>query len=338
MFRAMSITALALAAAVFVAAPAHAEFDNGTTGDGNGFQVSVQVTVTSDSNKVVKSGQRSYSVPVKCWWEPAKLGLPGDPDTTTPEGFAQYLQENPLTGHAAAGNLLNPPGEEIDRVIAESKAGKAYKWYAVRCHDGTPVSNGYLKSNGSYMGYATWQNYQAFLPGQVPQPLIAVEDLAEVLWDEAQQQILAPTLDRNPKMAGANAATVVNLPTWFWVTNPANSLADDGTLTLHAEVPGTPVQMDLVAKSSDVSITSVAGSTTCPVAQAKYAYGAGKSDSNACTVTFDRSNAGWPVTATVTWAATWTGNDGAGPQSGSDSLTRSTTINVPVVEVQVPNR
>jgi hypothetical protein len=93
-----------------------------------------------------------------------------------------------------------------------------------------------------------------------------------------------------------------------------------------------------MAKSSDVAITSVAGSTSCPVSQAKYAYGSGKSDANACTVTFDRSNAGWPVTASVTWTANWTGNDGAGAQSGTASLSRSTTVNVPVVEMQTPNR
>ena len=43
-------------------------------------------------------------------------------------------------------------------------------------------------------------------------------------------------------------------------------------------------------------------------------------------------------TASVTWTANWTGNDGTGPQSGTASLSRSTTINVPVVEVQTPNR
>ena len=227
----------------------------------------------------------------------------------------------------------------MERILAESKAGKAYQWYKVDCQPGVdPSLSGYTRLGGTAYGQRIPVYYRAFLPGEVPEPLISVENLAEELWDEAQQQILAPTLDRNPKMAGTNAATVVNLPTWFWVTNPANSLADDGTLTLTASVPGTPVNMTLVAESSDVSISSVAGSNTCPVTQATYAYGAGKADANACTVTFDRSNAGWPVTATVTWTANWNGDDGTGPQSGTASLTRSTTINVPVVEVQVPNR
>jgi hypothetical protein len=339
MLRAMSITTLALAAAVAVASPTQAGIGDDPTDGGSGFKVAVKVNITSDSGKIVQSGTRTYSVPAKCWWQlNDQLSIDGL-DTTTPEGFRQHLIDNPLQGHAGPGNYSIPNIDELDRVLAASKAGKPYKWYKVRCQEGLdPSLLGYTTLGGTAYGIRIWQSYRAFLPGEVPEPLISVENLAEELWDEAQQAIVAPTLDRNPKMAGTNAATVVNLPTWFWVTNPANSLADDGSLTLTASVPGTPVNMTLVAKSSDVSISSVAGSNTCPVAQAKYAYGAGKADSNACTVTFDRANAGWPVTATVTWTANWTGNDGTGPQSGTASLTRSSTINVPVVEVQVPNR
>jgi hypothetical protein len=338
MLRAMSITAVALLAAVTLATPAEAGLGDDPTNGGNGFRVAVQVNITSDSGKVVQSGSRTYSVPAKCWWKPAAFDLDGT-DTASPEEFNKWMTENPLQGHAGAGNLARPSYEEMQRVLAASKAGQAYRWYAVECQPGVdPSLSGYTSLGGTAFGQRIPLSYRAFLPGEVPEPLIAVEDLAETLWDEAQQGILAPTLDRNPKMTGTNAATVVNLPTWFWVTNPGNSLADDGTLTLTASVPGTPVNMTLVAKSSDVAISSVAGSNTCPVAQAKYAYGAGKAETGACTVTFDRANAGWPVTATVTWTANWTGNDGTGPQAGTASLTRSTTVNVPVVEVQVPNR
>lgn len=338
MLRAMSITTLALAAAVAVASPAEAGIGDDPTDGGKGFRTSVKVNITSDSGKIVQSGTRTYSVPAKCWWTPVSFSLDGS-ETNSPEAFKKWMMDNPLQGHAGPGNLSRPSYDEMERVIRESKAGKAYTWYKVSCQPGVdPSLEGYTSLGGTAFGQRVWVSYRAFVPGEVPEPLISVEDLAEELWDEAEQAIVAPTLDRNPKMAGTNAATVVNLPTWFWVTNPANSLADDGTLTLTASVPGTPVNMTLVAKSSDVSISSVAGSNTCPVAQAKYAYGAGKADSNACTVTFDRANAGWPVTATVTWTANWTGNDGTGPQSGTASLTRSSTINVPVVEVQVPNR
>jgi hypothetical protein len=338
MLRAMSITTLALVAAVAATPTANAGWGEDPTNGGTGFRVAVRVNITSDSGKIVQSGSRTYSVPAKCWWEPAQMGIDGE-DTTTPEGFQKHLAENPLQGHAGAGNLSLPSYEEIHRVIDASTAGKAYKWYRVQCQEGVdPSLTGYTTLGGVAFGQRVPLSYRAFLPGEVPEPLIAVEDLAETLWDEAQQGILAPTLDRNPKMTGTNAATVVNLPTWFWVTNPGNSLADDGTLTLTASVPGTPVNMTLIAKSSDVALSSVAGSNTCPVAQAKYAYTSGKAETGACTVTFDRANAGWPVTATVTWTANWTGDDGTGPQAGTASLTRSTTINVPVVEVQVPNR
>jgi len=338
MLRAISITTLALAAAVAVAPTADAGMGDDTTNGGSGFRVSVRVTVTSDSGKIVQGGTRTYSVPAKCWWKPAAFTIDGS-DVADPATFEKYMNENPLQGHAAAGMLARPSGEEMARVSAAAKAGQAYRWYQVECREGqNALDAGYTSLGGEFMGTRIGIAYRAFLPGQVPEPLVAVEDLAEELWDEAQQQILAPTLEHNPKVSGTNGATVVNLPTWFWVTNPGNSLADDGTLTLTASVPGTPVNMRLVATSSDVSINSPAGSTSCPVDKAQYAYGSGKVEGNACTVTFDRSNAGWPVTATVTWTANWTGNDGTGPQSGTDSLVRSTTVNVPVVEVQVANR
>jgi hypothetical protein len=296
------------------------------------------VNITSDSGKIMTGGSRSIYVPPKCWWEPASFSLDGA-DTSSPEAFSKWLEDNPLQGHAGAGNLARPSYEEQQRVLAAAKAGQDYKWYSVECADGfSALDEGYTTLGGEFMGVRIGIGYRAFLPGQVPEPLIAVEDLAEVLWDEAQQQIVAPVMQYNPKVAGTNGATVVNLPTWFWVTNPDGSLADDGRLTLTASVPGTPVNMTLVAESGDVSINSPAGSTSCPVEQAKYAYASGKSEASACTVTFDRSNGGWPVTATVNWVANWTGNDGGGPQNGTATLTRSTTVNVPVIEVQVPNR
>jgi hypothetical protein len=277
-------------------------------------------------------------VPAKCWWTPAAFTIDGT-DPSKPEDFEKYMNENPLQGHAAAGMLARPSSAEMARVSAATKAGKAYKWYTVDCAPGfNALDEGYTSLGGEFMGWRVGISYRAFLPGQVPEPLITVDDLADVLWDEAQQQIVAPTLDHNPKVAGTNGATFVNLPTWFWVTNPDGSLADDGKLTLTASVPNTPVNMTLVATSGDVSITSAAGSNTCPVDQAKYGYGQGQSEANACTVTFDRSNAGWPVTATVNWVANWTGQDAGGPQTGTATLTRSTTVNVPVVEVQAPNR
>jgi hypothetical protein len=338
MKRAISITALTLIAAVGLTPTAQAAIGNGTTSNGGGFKVSVSVQINSSDSSVVKSGSRSYSVPAKCWWKPASFSLDGS-DTSSPEAFEKWMNENPLQGHAAAGMLARPSGAEMERISAAAKAGQAYKWYAVECAEGfSALDEGYTNLGGNFMGYEIGISYRAFLPGQVPEPLIAVDDLAEVLWDEAQQAIVAPTLDHNPKLAGTAGATFVNMPTWFWVTNPDGSLADNGELTLTASVPGTPVNMTLEAKSGDVLISSAAGSKNCPVDQAKYAYAPGQSEGNACTVNFDRSNAGWPVTATINWVATWQGNDGRGAQEGTDTLTRSTTVNVPVLERQIQNR
>ncbi|NEA31537.1 hypothetical protein [Streptomyces sp. SID13031] len=339
MKRAISITALAMMAVVVAAPSAGAGgITGGKTDDGGGFKVAVKVVVTSSSGKIMTGGSRTYSVPAKCWWKPASFTIDGT-DASKPEDFEKWMNENPLQGHAGAGMLARPSGEEMARVVAANQAGQAYKWYTVDCADGfNALDEGYTSLGGTFMGTRIGISYRAFLPGQVPEPLVAVDDLADVLWDEAQAQIVAPTLDYNPKVTDRNGASIVNLPTWFWVTNPDGSLADNGTLTLNASVPNTPVNMTLVAKSGDVAITSAAGSNSCPVDQAKYGYGQGKSEANACTVIFDRSNAGWPVTATVNWVANWTGQDAGGPQTGTATLTRSTTVVVPVAEIQVPNR
>jgi hypothetical protein len=338
MKRVIPITVLALAAGAATAPLATANIGDDPTYGGQGFKVSVRVNVTSDSGKIIQGGSRTISVPAKCWWKPVSFDVNGA-DTSSPEAFEKFHNENPLQGHAGAGNLAFPPGDEIAKITAESKAGKAYRWYQVDCADGlSALDEGYTGLGGTFMGTRIGLSYRAFLPGEVPEPLIAVKNLADVLWDEAQKQIVAPTLERNPKVATAGGAAVVNLPSWFWVTNPDRSLADDGVLRLTASVPGTPVNMTLEATSGDVAITSVAGSNSCPVSQAKYSYGKGKSEANACLVTFDKANAGWPVTATVTWTANWTGQDSGGPQTGTASLTRATTINVPVTEIQVPNR
>ncbi|WP_405055900.1 hypothetical protein OG474_24530 [Kribbella sp. NBC_01505] len=339
MKRVVPITILALALGAITAPLASANIGDDPTYGGKGFKVSVMVNVTSDSGKIVQTGSRTISVPARCWWKQARAFDYESTDISSPEAFAKYVAENPLQGHAGAGNLSRPSNDEIIRVNAESKAGKAYRWYWVECADGlNALDEGYTTLGGTFMGQRIGMSFRAFLPGEVPEPLIAVENLADVLWDEAQKQIVAPTLDRNPKAANAGGAAVVNLPNWFWVTNPDESLADDGVLRLTASVPGTPVNMTLEATTGDVDISSVAGSNSCSVPRAKYSFGQGKSDDNACIVTFNQANAGWPVTATVNWTANWQGVDSAGAHEGTATLARSTTINVPVTEIQVQNR
>jgi hypothetical protein len=327
---------LGLASAVAFVNPASAGGGLDQSG-GGGYQVSVHVTVSgADAGKIGKGGGTSMSVQPSCWWKLYNPDIGGN-DARTPEGFQKFYDESIpyLTGHAAAGRLSMPDYNEVKRVTEAAKGGAKYKWYTLECRPGVdPVKTGFTKSGGDYMGLQIGISFAAFLDGQVPPPYVAPKDLAAALWDAAQQGLTNPAIDRNPKVAANGGATVVNVPTWFWVTNPATSLADDGKIDLVATAGNTTVT--LKASSSGVDFTSPAGTNSCTVTQAKQAYGAGKSDAGACTISFEKSNAGWPVTASTSWSGSWTGNDGSG--AALPEVYHSTTVNIPVIEVQVPNR
>jgi hypothetical protein len=221
-----------------------------------------------------------------------------------------------------------PEYNEVKRVADAAKNGEHYTWYQLQCRDGVdPVKAGFTKSGGTYMGQQIGIGWAAFPDGQIPEPYVAPEDLATALWDYAQQGLTNPGIGRNPVIAANGGATLVNVPTWFWVTNPATSLADDGKLNLVATAGNTTVTLN--AESSGVDFTSAAGTTSCTVAQAK-------SKAGDCAISFQRSNAGWPVTASTSWSGAWSGNDGSG--AALPVVGHSATVNVPVVEVQVPNR
>lgn len=344
--------ALATAATFFltalVAAPAHAGI--GQSGDADGFSVSVTAVVTGDAG-AVPTGSISLAVPPKCWWEPmsADYDLSGTFDAGDPKAFKKFYDEMivQMRGHAAAG-YYSFPSEEYVRsiVVAENKGEADYTWYVLECQDGVnAVEEGYAESRGTYgdaygIGAGEDANvpiavsFRAFQQGEVPPPLIDVADLAQVLWDHAAAAIEDPTLDRNPKITEHGGSTLVNLPTWFWVTNPAAALANDGSLHLEASIPGTPVRMALDASTDGVTVTSPVGVKECTVDQVRTAYSSGASEAEACTVAFSRAGT-WPVTATTTWTGSWEGVDNDGPQSGAvDVIGRSSTVNVRVDESQ----
>ena len=103
-------------------------------------------------------------------------------------------------------------------------------------------------------------------------------------------------------------ATLVNLATWFWVSNVEGALAEDGVIHLEAHIPNSPVRTTIEVGTTGVDITSPAGATTCAIAQAKTSYAPGASDGDACTVAFAKGNrAGWPVTSSLASAVSGMG-------------------------------
>jgi hypothetical protein len=147
-------------------------------------------------------------------------------------------------------------------------------------------------------------------------------------------EIPAPQIDRNPKIDAPGAPTLVGLPTWFWVTNPASVGGENGTRTIRAELGAVWAQV--LAKTGGLGLASPAGSTTCAPERAAVEYGRKVPESSGCTVEFSQASVrypkGFPVTATTDWQATWTGSGGAA--GALDPLQRQTTTNVPVAEVQ----
>ena len=320
---------LGLAATAAFGSPANAEGGLAQS-DGSGYGIRVSVSVGGSDAKVASSAASGgVSVEPSCWWKSYNPDIGGN-DARTPEGFKKFYDESipMLSGHAAAGRLAMPDFDEVERVTNAAKNGESYRWYTLDHKPGVDcVKAGFTKSGGTYMGTVIGVSFAAFPDGQVPEPYVDPEQLATALWDAAEQGLAVPAIDRNPKVAKNGGASVVNLPTWFWVTNPDGSLAGDGVVDLTATAGSTTVT--LKATSSGVDFTSPKGSSSCTAAQAKV-------KGPSCAITFNQSSTGWPVTASIGWSGNWTGPNGTGgplPQ-----VFKTSTTNVPVVEIQAPNR
>ena len=316
--RALTVAAGALCVAAMTAQPAAA--GNGSSGNetDTGFSVSVKVTY-SGSAAPSGGGTQAVTMPVKCYWTPVEGPawlFGGEFDPTDPEALLEEL--NKYTDSVITK-------EDVEKAIADIEAGRKPVLYEYKCKDLVDA-----------IGHVTW----AFLneTEEVPPPLVDPKDLADAAFKD--MDLKTPEVDRNPKAAtaGSGAATLVNLPTWFWVTNPDSVGGDDGTETIRAEVEGTPVFAELTATTNGLSISSPVGGEACSPERAQVEYRRGVNDNQACTVVFGRASqgAGWPVTATTAWNATWVGRTQDG-QTVGDTLggtSRATTIDVPVAEVQ----
>lgn len=353
-----------------MASPAHADgaVDGGSNGNGYNLQA-VDVVVKGGPGDPVPSGNFKVSVPPKCWWsamdnhmgmsyfvdymnrKAKEEGGPDAPpyDVDNPNMMADYWDylTSVTNGSFAFVRAQYPSDAYVMKILKEEAAGRPHTWYQVQSQPKVNcVDEGFIDKKGTYPPeyHADWDTgsygvaYQAFPNGTPPPPpLVDVEDVVEEVWDFAAQQLGGPELDRNPKIQGAGGSTLVNLPTWFWVQNVREALADDGEIHLEVSIPGTNVAATLDATTEGLQVTSPAGATQCSVEQAKTAWSALFNDDSACTIGFSRANRdGWPVTASVTWTGTWEGTQQNGERVGGalQTLTPSTTTNVPVAESQ----
>jgi hypothetical protein len=336
--RARGRTALLIGAVLAlgsIAAAGGARADQtGQTGDGpTGYTVSVSVHFSGNAAPG-GGGSRSVRVKPSCWWAPA----PG-PYTDAAAMLAWY---DVVTGGHDTRGLTDQYGpRSVWKAAADAeKNGQDLSWYHATCLNPADykkfnlpsVEGGIDPVTGTPVGWVVYQ-YEAFGVGApIPPPMVSPAELARVAHDI--MVIPDPLIDRNPKINAAGAPTLVGLPTWFWVTNPASVGGTAGTRTIRAELGAVWAQV--TANTSGLQISSQPGSATCDPRRALTRYADGVPDDRACTVTFAQASvhyaAGWPVALRTEWQAAWTGSGGTG--GVLDPLARGTDITVPVAEVQ----
>ena len=131
---------------------------------------------------------------------------------------------------------------------------------------------------------------------------------------------------------GAGKTGLVGLPVWLWTAVSASTW---GPTSATASVPGVSV----TARAEATRIVWDMGdghSVTCTGPGTPYTTSQGDSRSPTCGHVYAVSSAAQPnhaytVTATTTWSVTWTG----GGQSGALSVTRTSTTQVRIGELQV---
>jgi hypothetical protein len=336
----LALAAVVVASVCASAAPTASALPGST---GNGYTVEVSITYSGEAAPG-GGGTRSVSLPVECYWVSVGVTQLGAVDASDPEAVYEYYRTvmlRYLQGHAAMGRLSMPTDAMFREAIRLAASGEQVTWYSSRCEDPDDYLRlGFNAGVNTFGGNQYPITWQYFTPGDpVPPPAVDPEELARSARDV--MVIDEPVVDRNPKAAGGlSGATFVNIPTWFWVTNPEAVGGADAARSIRAEVQGSGVWAEVTARTDGLSLWSPAGTAQCAPAAAMTAWTRGADDAGACSVAFQRASvahpAGFPVTASTDWSATWVGQDQGGASVGGalEPLSRSATVAVPVGEVQ----
>lgn len=334
------LTSLAVALVAVVTIPsgsAQACTGCGADPSGGGFRVTASVVFSGDAAPG-GGGTYSISVPATCYWAPADL--PADPATWVQWFLDQQGGYAGQGSETAGGYYMLGDKATYEQAAARALAGETITAYVATCRDNAVCSDlaGFVggPTHDASVGYGAPCPvpgvYQFFPPGAPPAPKVDPEELAKVAKD--RMVIPVPQVDRNPKVGNLQDATLVTLPTWFWVTNPPAVGGATGTRTIRAEVG--PVFAQVVATTDGLVITSPAGGAKCPPTVATTPYRPGADASAGCTVSFAKASVGYaggyPVDTSTAWAATWTGSGGSG--GTLPGLARTSQVNVPVAESQ----
>lgn len=344
-----SLGALTVAAALGVAASAPAAGAPVGGADGNttenGYGVSVDVQLSGDV-----SPARRASVPgppPACWWKPVMTLTPEMfEDPTDIDEVWEMLYQTLRPEWSGVDGLLDPTTpiggssqfEEgrLQDLMQRLANGEPATWYQLQVRPdikaGTDATQRIVELGCSRTysmgGTPSYYQWEFFLPGQVPEPIVDPETLAEYAFEV--MDLVSPALDWNPRVGQIGGGTLVNLPTWLWVQDRA-AVSQRSVTASAAGISAT-----VTADTDGLSVTSPGGTTQCSADQAATRYAPSVAESGACTLAFFRASNGYPdgfpVDASTVWNATWTSSIGEGGTLTSRSVAE--TSFVPVAESQ----
>ena len=188
------------------------------------------------------------------------------------------------------------------------------QWYRMRCDASTEEGRARIKE--LMFSSKVWE----WVPEgrAAPEPVVDPVTLARAAVEAAA--IPAPSVETNPRITtddGVEGAAVVGVDTWVWAASGTPS---------HVEVRAT-------AGSTSVSVSADAGglSLSAPRARTRCT-GWGEPWREGTS----REAAHVPLTVSATYDITWTSTNGTG--GTLEALTTTTTIDLPVAEIQTINR
>lgn len=215
-----------------------------------------------------------------------------------------------------------------------ANAGKGYWWNGVvnPNRKGDPASLSCFKERDDWV-----------LKGDPPPapkgPVVTAQILAESAYDRIR--IPDKVVSLSPD---AQHSQTVNLSTWAWLDRadipPVSVTARLPALGLWARTTARPVGLHLDAGTPDADLYPASGDCAKNANGSigeKYVVGDGNK-TPPCGLTYRHSsgNGTYALTATVTWAVSWTGSGGAGGQLQGGTF--DTTQDVVVQEIQSVNR
>ncbi len=200
-------------------------------------------------------------------------------------------------------------------------------WYFPRCWSERVPDAERAYFAGKALAYV-FNNPPVYVPAgsAPPAPMIDGRTLAQAAWDVVT--IPNPQIGYNPTL-GDSGATLVGWYTWVWATGdtPAQVTATATAGSVSATVTAVAGGLDLSAPDAEVDCTGFG---------IPWSQGASGTD---CTVVFTRSSAHLggttPLSVSASYDVTFTATDGASGDLGS--ATTSSTVNIPVAEVQTLN-